>query len=77
MLLSGEARDTCETIGRALDVEHIRPEVLPADRGTEVRALREGGHAVAVLGHPHTDDVALGAADVSIALSAAGSTPGE
>lgn len=77
VLLSGEARDTCETIGRALDVEHIRPEVLPADRGAEVRALREGGHAVAVLGHPHTDDVALGAADVSVALSAAGATPGE
>jgi Cu+-exporting ATPase len=77
VLLSGEARDTCETIGRALDIDHIRPEVLPADRGAEVRALREGGHAVAVLGHPQTDDVALGAADVSVALCSAGSTPGE
>ncbi|WP_394823423.1 HAD-IC family P-type ATPase [Pendulispora albinea] len=77
VLLSGEARDTCETLGRALDIDHIRPEVLPTDRGTEVRALREGGHAVAVLGHPQSDDSALGAADVSVALSAAGSTPGE
>jgi len=77
VLLSGEARDTCETLGRALDIDHIRPEVLPTDRGTEVRALREGGHVVAVLGHPHSDDAALGAADVSVALSAAGSTPGE
>jgi len=77
VLLSGEARDTCETLGRALDIDHIRPEVLPTDRGAEVRALREGGHAVAVLGHPQSDDAALGAADVSVALSAAGSTPGE
>ena len=77
VLLSGEARETCETIGRALDIEHVRPEVLPADRGQEVRALGEGGHVVAVLGHPATDDGALGAADVAIAMGAAGSTPGE
>jgi cation transport ATPase len=32
---------------------------------------------VAVLGHPATDDASLGAADVSVALGAAGSTPGE
>jgi cation transport ATPase len=77
VLLSGEARETCETIGRALDIDHVRPEVLPSERGTEVRALREGGHVVAVVGHAVTDDAALGAADVSIALSSAGSTPGE
>jgi cation transport ATPase len=77
VLVSGEARDTCETIGRALDIEHVRPEVLPPDRGNEVRALAEGGHVVAVMGHPVNDDAALGAADVSIAMGAAGSTPGE
>jgi Cu+-exporting ATPase len=77
VLLSGEARGTCETIGRALDIEHIRPEVLPADRGAEIKALRDGGHVVAVLGHAATDDAALGAADVSIAMDAAGGTPGE
>jgi Cu+-exporting ATPase len=77
VLLSGEARETCETIGRALDVEHIRPEVLPADRGAEVRALAEGGGVVAAIGHPAQDDGALGAADVAVAMGAAGATPGE
>ncbi len=77
VLLSGEARDTCETIGRALDIEHVRPAVLPADRGPEVRALAEGGSVVAVVGHPASDDGALGAADVSVAMGAAGSNPGE
>jgi Cu+-exporting ATPase len=77
VLLSGESRDTCETIGRALDIEHVRPEVLPADRGAEVRALSEGGNVVAVVGHPAGDDGALGAADVAVAMGAAGSTPGE
>ncbi len=77
VLLSGEARETCETIGRALDVEHLRPEVAVAERGAEVRALGEGGDVVAVLGHPAVDDAALGAADVSVALASAGGSPGE
>ncbi|HEY8087382.1 MAG TPA: HAD-IC family P-type ATPase [Polyangiaceae bacterium] len=77
VLMSGEARDTCESIGRSLDIEHLRPEVLPADRGAEVRALSEGGSVVAVIGHPVGDDGALGAADVAVAMNAAGSTPGE
>jgi P-type Cu+ transporter len=33
--------------------------------------------SVAVLGHPGVDDGALGAADVAVALGAAGSTPGD
>jgi cation transport ATPase len=77
VLVSGEARDTCETLGRALDIEHVRPGVLPADRGAEVRALAEGGNVVAVVGHPSGDDGALGSADVAVAMGAAGSTPGE
>jgi Cu+-exporting ATPase len=77
ILLSGEARETCETIGRALEIEHLRPEVLPSSRGAEVRALGEGGHVTAVIGHPANDDGALGAADVSVAMCAAGRTPGE
>ncbi len=77
VLLSGEARETCETIARALDIEHVRPEILPADRGAEVRALADGGHSVAAIGHPSSDDGALGAADVSVAMTAAGAAPGE
>ncbi|MBV9946586.1 MAG: HAD-IC family P-type ATPase [Myxococcales bacterium] len=77
VLLSGDARDTCETIARALDIEHVRPEVLPGDRGAEVRSLADGGDLVAVIGHPAGDDGALGAADVAVAMGAAGSSPGE
>jgi cation transport ATPase len=77
VLMSGEARDTCETIGHALDIDHVRPEILPGDRGPEVRALAEGGSVVSVIGHPASDDAALGAADVAVAMGAAGATPGE
>ena len=77
VLMSGDSRETCEAIGRSLDIDHIRPEVLPAGRSAEVRSLIESGLSVAVLGHAGVDDAALGAADVAIALAAAGSTPGD
>ena len=77
VLLSGEARETCETIASALEIEHVRPEVLPSNRGAEVRSLTEDGRVVAALGHASTDDGSLGAADVAVAMEAAGSTPNE
>ncbi|MCU0685178.1 MAG: HAD family hydrolase [Polyangiaceae bacterium] len=77
VLLSGEARDTCETIARALDIDHVRPEVLPSDRAGEVRRLAEGGGRVAVVGRPSADGALLGAADVSVALQSAGSPSNE
>lgn len=72
VLVSGETREACETLARALDIEHVRPEVLPHDRAAEVRALGEGGHVVAVLGRVPSDEAALAAADVSIALGSVG-----
>jgi P-type E1-E2 ATPase len=77
VLMSGDARETCEAIARSLDIEHVRPEVLPDARSMEVRRLIDAGASVAVLGHPTVDEAALGAADVAVALGAAGSTPGD
>lgn len=77
VLLSGDARETCEALGRALDVEHVRPEIPPNERGDEIRRLTDGGAVTAVAGHSPGDDVALAAANVSIALASAGSTSSE
>jgi P-type Cu+ transporter len=77
VLLSGDARETCEAIGRALDIDHLRPEIPPNERGDEIRRLADSGAVVAVVGRSPADDSALSAADVSIALSAAGSSTAE
>jgi cation transport ATPase len=77
VLLSGDARDTCEAIGRALDIDHLRPEIPPTERGDEIKRLADSGAVVAVVGRSPTDDGALAAADVSIALSSAGSSTAE
>ncbi len=77
VLLSGDSRETCEALGRTLDIDHIRPEVPPNERGDEVRRLEEGGAVVAVVGRSPGDDSALSAANVAVALGAAGSTSAE
>jgi cation transport ATPase len=77
VLLSADAQDTCDAIAHSLDIEHVRAEIPNAERAEEVRKLSEAGESVAVIGHPGVDDVALGAAGVSIALGAAGSASRE
>lgn len=77
VLMSGDARETCEAIARSLDIEHVRPEVLPADRGQEIRSMAESGATVAVVGRSVQDSTALEAADVGVALESAGSTLGD
>jgi Cu+-exporting ATPase len=72
ILMSGDSRETCEAIGRSLDIEHIRPEITSEDAATEVKRVTETGVSVAVFGHPGLDDGALGAAQVGVALGAAG-----
>ncbi len=72
VLLSGESRETCEMLGRSLDIDNLRPDVARGERAQAVRSLGEGGDVVAVLGTPALDEEALGAADVGVAIGAAG-----
>ena len=72
IIVSGDSRETCEAIARSLDIEHVRPEVLPAERAGEVRRIMDAGVTVAVLGHAGVDDDPLATADVAVALGAAG-----
>jgi P-type E1-E2 ATPase len=77
VLLSGDTRDTCEALGQALDIDHVRPEVLPSDRGDEIRRLIDGGAVVAVIGRSPVDDNALMAADLAVALTSTGASSAE
>lgn len=72
VLLSGDHRGTIESIARHLDVSHVKAGLLPHERGTEVRKLRESGGLVAVVGRHRHDDAALESADVPVVLGAAG-----
>lgn len=77
VLLTGSSRTTAEALGRELGVDHLRAEVEPDARASEVRRLTESGTTVAVIGQPGPDGAALDAADVAVALLSAGAPQGE
>lgn len=77
VLLSGDHRGTIETLAKGLGIDHIKAELVPEERGAEVKRLRESGGAVAAVGRPLHDDAALAAADVPVVLGAAGGPAGE
>lgn len=72
ILLSGDQRATVAALARSLDVEHVKAELSPEERTTEVRRLRDAGSVVCVIGRAGADDEALAACDVPIVLGAAG-----
>ncbi|MDH5493224.1 MAG: HAD-IC family P-type ATPase, partial [Myxococcales bacterium] len=77
VLISGDHRATAEAVAQALDISHLKADLLPEERAAEVRRLREGGHTVAAIGRAIHDDSTLGQADVPIVLGAAGAPAGE
>ena len=66
ILLSAEARETCQAVARHLGIDQVRPEILPEERALEIRRLTEGAPGLAVVGRSSTDETALAAASLSI-----------
>jgi P-type Cu+ transporter len=77
VLLTGDQRGAVQAIASGMDVEHVKAELLPEERGQQVRSLRDAGGVVAALGRPGEDDAALAAADAGVLLGAAGGSATE
>lgn len=77
VLLTGDQRGPVERLASSLDVAHVKAELLPEERGMEVRRLRDAGGKVATIGYPDDDDAVLAEADVAVVLGAAGGSAGE
>ena len=72
VLVSGDNRGAAEAVARALGIDDVRAEVLPADKAQVVAALRAGlgpHEKVAMVGDGINDAPALAAADVGIAMA--------
>jgi Cu+-exporting ATPase len=69
VLLSGDNPGAARAVAEALGLDDWQAEVLPEDKVARVRALREAGEVVAMVGDGINDAPALAAADVGMAMS--------
>lgn len=69
VLVTGDNQGSAQAVGKVLGIDHIRAEVLPADKADIVAEIRRSGDRVAMVGDGINDAPALAAADVGMAMS--------
>ncbi|MBE7556023.1 MAG: cation-translocating P-type ATPase [Anaerolineales bacterium] len=72
IMLTGDDRRTAQAIAAEAGVTEIYADLLPEDKLAVIRRLQAEGHVVAMAGDGINDAPALAAADIGLAMGAAG-----
>lgn len=72
VMLTGDDRLTADVIAKEAGIDYVYAELLPEAKLEAIRHLKKEGHVVAMIGDGINDAPALAAADIGIAMGAAG-----
>ncbi|MFO8017002.1 MAG: cation-translocating P-type ATPase [Promethearchaeia archaeon] len=70
IIISGDNQQVCNTIGKCLDVDYSRGELLPEEKLKEIENLKKNKKNVAMVGDGVNDAPALALSDLGIAIGA-------